>query len=817
MKNAHKDRMTLRYGMLLRNLISALLLPTFFLLTGCDASLEVDEGEEGGVIGTGVMLRGTASETRAFAINQVDIRSVSGEVSSGVINEQGRYSATVTTGSGPWLLRTDLGDSQYRYGIAFGEQVANIHSYSDVILRNWFARNINEHIDEAFNSNVALPTLPTELEFQQIATALFTIVNPVLTSYNLTGDQLLFDPFDTDDTGIDQYLDNNPFIVENNIIFYVLTDPSDPSNLTQSTSRSRPALDADFLMPDTEPPAKPAGVRVSGASSEIVVLWEPVEDNVGIASYQVYRDNELIKTTPFPVYTDSNLLSGTIYRYEIVAVDAAGNSSDRSATVMGTTLGEPDTQPPPAPTTLTLLQSTGNRIDLIWGQSSIGDVVRFNIYRGRGAETPQKLLEVTSSFMTDAAVTGADIYCYQVSSEDASGNESLRSDVLCVDTTGESSGQALPETVPPLAGLNVPDTLTIPCATTLSVSRITENTTLSEPCYLVQQSVEVDQFANLTLLAGTVLKFAQGTRLQINEGASLTINGSPEAPVVLTGQQPLPGHWEGVLIDRSNHPANLIRNTVIEYAGGGDIEGGLRITSSQGAKTRIRIENSLFRFSERYGLSLPGQGTVLDAFTGNLVTQNNRPALVNLETLHALAGFNDFSGNDEQIIAVPRLPTTEDIVVPDLGVPVLSGGMVANSSLKIEAGVEMRFLGNSVIEINGEFLSAGSAEKPVTLTANVASPGEWIGLSLHQRSTAELRHTVVEFAGGTSDSNISGENGGAIQLTCSVGIPAQLSISDSDIVSSGGWGIFLDEPGCDVNVGQEVRFIDNASGDINIQ
>ncbi len=88
-------------------------------------------------------------------------------------------------------------------------------------------------------------------------------------------------------------------------------------------------------LPDTTGPSKPANfhkVRRSGAF--VKFNWAPSSDDVGVVRYQIYRVG---RAKPVAVTTVSQIRIRTVHgaRYYVRAVDAAGNVSEKSATVRG--------------------------------------------------------------------------------------------------------------------------------------------------------------------------------------------------------------------------------------------------------------------------------------------------------------------------------------------------------------------------------------------------------------------------------------------------------------------------------------------------
>nr|WP_235440476.1 glycosyl hydrolase family 18 protein [Paenibacillus sp. DMB20] len=82
---------------------------------------------------------------------------------------------------------------------------------------------------------------------------------------------------------------------------------------------------------DTQPPSAPSGLISTGKTSSSVSLsWNASSDNVGVASYEVYRGNSLAATVTEPTATISGLNAATSYTFSVKAKDAAGNVSAAS-------------------------------------------------------------------------------------------------------------------------------------------------------------------------------------------------------------------------------------------------------------------------------------------------------------------------------------------------------------------------------------------------------------------------------------------------------------------------------------------------------
>lgn len=83
---------------------------------------------------------------------------------------------------------------------------------------------------------------------------------------------------------------------------------------------------------DTTAPSIPAGLAATATnSSSIGLTWNSSTDNVGVSTYEVYRDNVLLSTTNTTFFSDSGLNAATQYCYTVRAKDAANNYSALSS------------------------------------------------------------------------------------------------------------------------------------------------------------------------------------------------------------------------------------------------------------------------------------------------------------------------------------------------------------------------------------------------------------------------------------------------------------------------------------------------------
>lgn len=81
---------------------------------------------------------------------------------------------------------------------------------------------------------------------------------------------------------------------------------------------------------DAQKPTNPSSLSAQATSNGVMLTWADAADNVGVTGYKVYRDGIHIATTTNNAYMDNGIVVGTSHSYYVVAMDAAGNNSEKS-------------------------------------------------------------------------------------------------------------------------------------------------------------------------------------------------------------------------------------------------------------------------------------------------------------------------------------------------------------------------------------------------------------------------------------------------------------------------------------------------------
>lgn len=191
----------------------------------------------------------------------------------------------------------------------------------------------------------------------------------------------------------------------------------------------------DKAAADKEAPTVPADVKASEiAHTGAKLTWTASKDNVEVAGYNVYLNNEkvndeLITGTEYDL---ADLTANTEYNVTVTAVDVAGNESEKSEAATFTTEAEKDTEAPTAPTEVKATEVTETTAKVTWSEATdnVG-VVGYNVYLN---ETKVNDTLVTGTEYALTELTEATEYAVRVTAVDAAENESARSEAATFTT-----------------------------------------------------------------------------------------------------------------------------------------------------------------------------------------------------------------------------------------------------------------------------------------------------------------------------------------------------------------------------------------------
>jgi len=385
----------------------------------------------GDIIGTGEKpdlnsIYGTAAIGNPIANALVEIKIATGEVKRTNTNEDGKFSLPAIDLNETHLLRITASQiNKPLYSFASTTGITNIHPYTDLIVRNWFAAN-NLDIDEEFNKSQSVSAQPTAVEIRDIKQQLRNILALALHDYNIPADlDLMNTEFDANGTGFDLFLDNSEVVIQDNKATVIISNSNQGSATIILNELN---LSDSIVAPDILPPTETSTTFITVFDeTSILIVWSESTDNVAVAGYNIYRDSVFIGSTAYSEYIDSSGLTALNgYCYEIEAFDAAGNVSPKST---GTACQYLDFVPR-SPLNLTIIPR-GNATEIRWDSRFFTDerfnwVHRYKMIRVTVSDGSVDVLfdilytnPITSYIDTNL---GADFYCYRIDGSDISGS-----------------------------------------------------------------------------------------------------------------------------------------------------------------------------------------------------------------------------------------------------------------------------------------------------------------------------------------------------------------------------------------------------------
>ncbi|WP_223789413.1 CARDB domain-containing protein [Marinicella meishanensis] len=201
------------------------------------------------------------------------------------------------------------------------------------------------------------------------------------------------------------------------------------SAINQYGFESDPTPIDEITVGDVTPPDAVTleGLLVNG--NQVDLSWTPAAAN-DIAFYRLYRNGDLVFVSPDAStlqHTAVDLLNGE-HRFQVVAVDGAGNVSDPSNEVI--IVVSQQLLPPPQGLVISAPPG-GQQLSLTWQAIVDTQFSHYIIYRSESlTEGFAPIHQLTESSHDDTGLTNGIRYHYRLTAVDLTGNESLPSAVV---------------------------------------------------------------------------------------------------------------------------------------------------------------------------------------------------------------------------------------------------------------------------------------------------------------------------------------------------------------------------------------------------
>lgn len=320
--------------------------------------------------------------------------------------------------------------------------------------------------------------------------------------------------------------------------------------------------------------------------------------------------------------------------------------------------------------------------------------------------------------------------------------------------------------------------------------------------YIVQDALSIND-TELIIEPGAVIGFEAGLGLRVRSAAGLNAVGTAEEPILLTGTTKTRGFWKGVSLENLSRTDIVIAHTTIEYTGGASISGTQDASLMTTEEVTVRIENSTFRQSSGYGLSL-SQHTTITGAGGNTMTENalGSAFAFGAAVKHLTQGGSTLTGNDVDVVMVHPTTIDDDAVWATGTYRILPGNgaqaftVTDPGSLTLGAGVQLHFEENQALLVRSGagFSAVGTAQEPILITGTEAVPGHWQGLWFFGTDNPmnRLDHVIIEYAG--DNRNGFDVNDANLLLRPDGGVNTMVTVSNTTLRGSAGYGLAARTP-----------------------
>ncbi len=327
-----------------------------------------------------------------------------------------------------------------------------------------------------------------------------------------------------------------------------------------------------------------------------------------------------------------------------------------------------------------------------------------------------------------------------------------------------------------------------------------DETWTSGTLYRVMNTISVRNGSELTIEAGTQVEFVEAAGLYISSSGKLTINGTAQETVLLTGVEKKPGFWKGIGFD-SSPTRHVISHAIIEYGGNASHHSGLNEGANIALEENVlEMTYTTIRHSGLWGLYIESGSSSLPNFSSNIFASNaDGSAYVPAKLTPDFDSASNFDDGDDTtpsevfVFDGGNLNDEGTISPLDVAYRIVDNTIFGISSeITISAGTTMEFGEASGLYVTGggKLLIDGQSGNTVLLTGVEKTAGFWKGIGFDSGSSRHIiRFTAIEYGGNTSThSGLNEPANIAIEEN-------QLELQNSTVRHSGKWGLYVESKG----------------------
>ncbi|HLS71881.1 MAG TPA: hypothetical protein VK027_09480 [Chitinophagaceae bacterium] len=342
-------------------------------------------------------------------------------------------------------------------------------------------------------------------------------------------------------------------------------------------------------------------------------------------------------------------------------------------------------------------------------------------------------------------------------------------------------------------------------------SKINTKTTLIENGrYYICGNIEVDN--DLIIKPGVEIIMCSATRLKTTANGSINAIGSASNPIIIKGEQNMPGYWD--LIDfNSNNPNNILKHVIISDGGYSNNYYNATVWINDNYNGQLSISHTTIKNSKGPGLYMEN-GARFEGFSNNTFEKNNVPVVIPFANIGQLDEASNYgTTNTNNYIKVYNAALNGDATVAATNVPYyIEGRSEIKTGLKLNPGV--KFLMGSDARMsttaNGYFNAIGTADKPIIITGKEEVPGYWEFININSNNPNN-KMEYVELSYGGSSSNYKHSS-----IWVNDNNNGQLTVNNCTFKKSYSWAIYVEQatiyPSDYAAINASNTFIDNGAG-----